>query len=161
ATYSVFRNPDLAHAFRILQAKGRAAFYDGEIAQAIVKKSNALGGTMTLQDLHATQATWEEPISTQYHGYDIYEFPPNTQGFAALEMLNILEVCAPKLGVDLAALGPTAPDYWHLLVEAKKLAYADLYAYNADPGFAPVPVAKLISKRYAAELCPRIDMRKA
>jgi gamma-glutamyltranspeptidase/glutathione hydrolase len=161
ATYSVFRNPDLAHALRILQAKGRTAFYDGEIAQAIVRKSNALGGTMTLQDLHGTQASWEEPISTQYHGYDVYEFPPSTQGFAALEMLNILEACAPKLGVDLASLGPASPDYWHLLVEAKKLAYADLYAYNADPGFAPVPVAKLISKGYAAELCPRIDMRKA
>jgi gamma-glutamyltranspeptidase/glutathione hydrolase len=161
AVYSVFRNPALAHAFRVLQAKGRAAFYDGEIAQAILHKSNALGGTMTVHDLHDTHATWEEPISTQYHGYDVYEFPPNTQGFATLEMLNILEVCAPQLGLDLAALGPTSPDYWHLFVEAKKLAYADLYAYNADPGFAPVPVAKLISKSYAAEQCKRIDLHQA
>ena len=116
---------------------------------------------MTLEDLAKTHATWEEPISTNYHGYDVYEFPPNTQGFATLEMLNILETCAPKLGVDLAAAGPTSADYWHLLVEAKKLAYADLYAYNADPGFVPVPVAKLISKGYAAGLCSRIDMKKA
>lgn len=161
ATYSVFRNPDLAHALRVLQASGRRGFYEGEIAQAIIAKSSALGGTMTLADLAATHATWEEPISTNYHGYDVYEFPPNTQGFATLEMLNILEVCAPQLGIDLAARGPTSADYWHLLVEAKKLAYADLYSYNADPGFANVPVAKLISKSYAAELCGRIDLRRA
>jgi gamma-glutamyltranspeptidase/glutathione hydrolase len=161
ATYSVFRNPDLAHTFRVLQAKGRAAFYDGEIAQAIVRKSSALGGTLTLQDLHDTHATWEEPITTRYHGYDVYEFPPNTQGFATLEMLNILEVCAPKLGPGLAALGPASPDYWHLLAEAKKLAYADLYAYNGDPKFTAVPVAKLISRSYAAELCARIDLHHA
>jgi gamma-glutamyltranspeptidase / glutathione hydrolase len=161
ATYSLFRNPDLAHAFRVLQEQGRSAFYEGEIAQAIVKKSGALGGTMTLQDLRDTRATWEEPISTNYHGYDVYEFPPNTQGFATLEMLNILEVCAPVLGVDLAAIGPTSPAYWHVLVEAKKLAYADLYAYNADPGFASIPVAKLISKEYAKQQCGRIDLRQA
>jgi gamma-glutamyltranspeptidase/glutathione hydrolase len=76
-------------------------------------------------------------------------------------MLNILEVCAPKLGLDLAALGPRSPDYWHLLVEAKKLAYTDLYAYNADPGFSPVPVTRLISKSYAGELCSRIDLHAA
>src|SRR5262249_5896790 len=130
-------------------------------AQAILKKSTALGGTLTARDLRDTHATWEEPISTSYHGYDVYEFPPNTQGFATLEMLNILEVCAPRLGLNLAALGPTSPDYWHLLVEAKKLAYADLHAYNADPKFAPAPVAKLISKNYAAQLCKHIDMHSA
>lgn len=161
ATYRVFRNPDLAVAFRVLEAEGRKAFYEGEIAQAIVRKSQALGGTLTLDDLRETHATWEEPISTNYHGYDVYEFPPNTQGFATLEILNIVEVCAPKFGLDLAALGPGSADYWHLLVEAKKLAYADLYAYNADPGFAQVPVARLISKRYATEQCARIDMHRA
>jgi gamma-glutamyltranspeptidase / glutathione hydrolase len=161
ATYSVFRNPDLAHAFRVLQKQGRSAFYDGEIARAIVSKSNALGGTMTLQDLHDNHSSWEEPIATNYHGYDVYEFPPNTQGFATLEMLNILEACAPRFGVELAALGPASPTYWHLLVEAKKLAYEDLYAYNADPGFATVPVAKLTSKDYAAQQCARIDLHKA
>jgi gamma-glutamyltranspeptidase / glutathione hydrolase len=161
STYDVFRNPDLAHTFRLLQAQGRDVFYKGEIAQAIVAKSHALGGTMTLDDLTSTQATWETPLSTNYHGYDIYEMPPSTQGFAALEMMNILEVCAPKLGLNLAALGPRSPAYWHFLVEAKKLAYTDLYAFNADPAFANVPVSRLISKPYAAELCARIDLKKA
>ncbi len=159
--YEVFRNPDLARTFRLLQAHGRDVFYKGEIAQAILAKSRALGGTMTAEDLANTRATWETPLSTNYHGYDVYEMPPSTQGFAALEMMNILEVCAPKLGLDLAALGPRSPAYWHLLVEAKKLAYADLYAFNADPGFANVPVSRLISKSYAAELCARIDPKKA
>ena len=159
--YSVFRNPDLAHAFRVLQAGGRDAFYKGEIATAIVAKSRALGGTLTAADLANTHATWVTPLTTNYHGYDVYEFPPNTQGFAVLEMLNILEVCAPRLGVNLAALGPTAPDYWHLLIEAKKIAYSDLYTYNGDPGFVKIPVARLISKSYAGEQCQRIDMHKS
>ena len=159
--YSVFRNPDLAHAFRVLQTGGRDAFYKGEIATAIVAKSRALGGTMTAADLANTHASWVTPLTTNYHGYDVYEFPPNTQGFAVLEMLNILEVCAPRLGVNLAALGPSAPDYWHLLIEAKKLAYADLYTYNGDPGFVKIPVAQLISKSYAGEQCQHIDMHKS
>lgn len=161
ATYAVFRNPDLAHTFRLLQAQGRDVFYKGEIAKAIVAKSHAVGGTMTLQDLADDRATWETPLTTNYHGYDIYEMPPSTQGFAVLEMMNILEVCAPRLGANLATLGPRSPAYWHLLVEAKKLAYADLYAYDADPGFAKVPVERLISKAYAAGLCGKIDMKKA
>ncbi len=139
APYAVFRNPDLAHTFRLLQTQGRDVFYKGEIAKRSWPKSQALGGTMTLQDLAATHATWETPLTTNYHGYDIYEMPPSTQGFAVLEMMNILEVCAPKLGVNLAALGPRSPEYWHLLVEAKKLAYTDLYAYNGDPGFTQDP----------------------
>jgi len=159
--YTVFRNPDLARAFKLLQRQGRDGFYRGAIAAAMVAKSRALGGTMTLADLAATHATWETPISTNYHGYDVFEFPPNTQGFAVLEMLNILEVCGARLGVDLAALGPRSPGYWHFLIEAKKLAYADLHAYNADPGFVPVPVARLTSKAHAAELCPRIDLARA
>jgi len=159
--YAVFRNPDLARAFRLLQAQGRDAFYKGEIARAIVAKSTALGGALTLEDLASNEATWETPISTNYHGYDVYEMPPNTQGFAVLEMMNILEACASKLGVSLAALGPRSPAYWHLLVEAKKLAYEDLYAFNADPGFAAVPVDRLISKAHAAELCGRINPKRA
>jgi gamma-glutamyltranspeptidase/glutathione hydrolase len=161
ATYALFRNPDLAHTFRILQNQGRDGFYKGEIAAAIVAKSQALGGTMTLADLENTRATWESPISTYYHGYDVFEFPPSTQGFAVLEMLNILDVCGKRLGINLAALGPRSPLYWHFLVEAKKLAYADLYAFDGDPGFAAVPVSKLISKEYAAQLCERIDLKKA
>jgi gamma-glutamyltranspeptidase/glutathione hydrolase len=161
ATYSLFRNPDLARAFRLLQFQGRDGFYRGAIAEAIVAKSKALGGTLTLEDLAKTHASWVTPISTNYHGYDILELPPSTQGFAVLEMLNILEVCTPRLDVNLAALGPRSPLYWHLLVEAKKLAYADLYAFNADPAFVPVPVARLISKDYAAQLCARIDLQHA
>jgi gamma-glutamyltranspeptidase/glutathione hydrolase len=159
--YDVVRNPALARTFRLLEEQGRDVFYRGDIARAIVAKSQALGGTLTMQDLADTRATWEIPITTNYHGYDVYEMPPNTQGFAVLEMLNILEVCAPKRGLDLAKLGPRSPLYWHLLVEAKKIAYADLYAYNADPGFTPVPVERLISKSYAAERCRQIDLKKA
>jgi gamma-glutamyltranspeptidase/glutathione hydrolase len=159
--YAVLRNPDLARTFRILEAQGRDGFYTGEIARAIVAKSSALGGTMSLADLADTRATWETPLSTNYHGYDVFEMPPSTQGFAVLEMLNVLEVCAPKLGVSLAGLGPRSPAYWHLLVEAKKLAYTDLYTFNADPGYVAVPVSRLISKSYAATLCARIDPSKA
>jgi gamma-glutamyltranspeptidase/glutathione hydrolase len=161
ALYALFRNPDLARALRSLQADGRDAFYTGDMAAAIVAKSSALGGTLTAGDLADTRADWELPISTSYHSYDVFEFPPNTQGFAVLEMLNIVEVCAAKLGVNLVTLGPLSPEYWHVLVEAKKLAYADLYAYNADPGFVQIPVSKLISKTYAAELCQRIDLHHA
>jgi len=159
--YSVFKNPDLAHALRVLEERGRDAFYTGEIAEAIVKKSEALGGSMTRKDLADTHATWETPISTRYHGYDVYEFPPNTQGFAVLEILNILEVCAPGWGADLKRLGPRSAEYWHLLVEAKKLAYTDLYAYNGDPRFVQIPVQKLISKDHARELCAKVNPRRA
>ena len=159
--YALFRNPDLARALRLLGAEGRAAFYSGDIAQAILAKSRALGGTLTAADLERTRADWVAPISTNYHAYDVFEFPPNTQGFAVLEMLNILEVCAPKLKVNLAALGPRSPEYWHVMVEAKKLAYADLYAYNGDPGFVQIPLSRLLSKSYAAEQCARIDLKRA
>jgi len=121
----------------------------------------ASGGVMARSDLAEFESEWVEPITTTYHGYDVYQLPPPGQGFAALEMLNILEVCAPKLGVSLATLGPSDPMYWHLLVEAKKLAYADLLAKNADPRFAPVPVQELLSKSYAASLCGRIDPGRA
>jgi gamma-glutamyltranspeptidase/glutathione hydrolase len=159
--YSVFKDPDLAHAFRTLETQGRDAFYKGDIAKAIVAKSKALGGAITMEDLAATKADWVTPISTSYRGYDVYELPPSTQGFAVLEMLNIVEACGPKLGVNLSALGQTSPLYWHFLVEAKKLAYADLYKFNGDPGFTQVPVERLISKAYAATKCGEIDMKKA
>jgi gamma-glutamyltranspeptidase / glutathione hydrolase len=157
ALYSVIRNPALAGALRLIQTEGRDAFYRGAIADAIVAKVRANGGVMTKADLADFQSEWTEPISTRYHGYDVSELPPPGQGFAALEMLNILEVCVPKLGTSLTALGPADPQYWHYLVEAKKLAYSDLQAKNADPKFADVPVAKLISKEHAASLCSRID----
>jgi gamma-glutamyltranspeptidase / glutathione hydrolase len=116
---------------------------------------------MTKSDLADFKSEWVEPVSTNYHGYDVFELPPPGQGFAALEMLNVLEVCVPKLGFNLASLGPSNPMYWHLMVEAKKLAYKDLLARNADPAFAQVPVAELLSKSYAATLCGKIDPNRA
>ena len=161
ALYSVIRNPGLAKALRLIQQRGRDAFYRGEIADAIVRKVEANGGVMNHADLAEFEPEWVEPISTNYHGYDVFQLPPPGQGLAALEMLNILEVCVPKLGFNLASLGPADPMYWHLLVEAKKLAYADLLARNADPKFATVPVAELLSKSYAAGLCSRINPNRA
>ena len=155
--YSIIRNPGLSKSLRIIQKKGRDGFYKGEIAEAIVAKERANGGVMTLEDLAEFQSEWVEPVTTNYHGFDIFELPPPGQGFAALEMLNILEVCVPKLGMNLTALGPSDPMYWHLLVEAKKLAYSDLLSKNADPKFAQVPVQTLLSKTYAATLCGKID----
>jgi gamma-glutamyltranspeptidase/glutathione hydrolase len=157
ALYSIIRNPGLSKALRLIQARGRDAFYKGDIADAIVAKMKANGGVMTKADLGEFQSEWVEPISTNYHGYDVTELPPPGQGFAALEMLNILEVCVPKFNTTLAALGPSDPQYWHFLVEAKKLAYSDLLAKNADPMFARVPVKELLSKSHAASLCGKID----
>jgi gamma-glutamyltranspeptidase/glutathione hydrolase len=161
ALYSIIRNPNLAKALRLIQAQGKDAFYKGDIAAAIVKKVQGDGGVMTLDDLAKYQPEWVDTVSTNYHGYDVHQLPPPGQGFAALEMLNILEVCAPKLGVNLTALGPADPMKWHLLVEAKKLAYADLLAKNGDPKFSTIPVAQLTSKSYAATRCDKIDPNKA
>ena len=155
--YSILRNHELATALRAIQQQGRDAFYRGDIARAIVAKVQSGGGVMSRQDLEEFQSEWVEPLSTNYHGYDVFELPPPGQGFAALEMLNILEVCTPALGMNLATLGPSNPMYWHLMVEAKKLAYSDLMAQNGDPKFASVPVATLLSKSYAATRCAKID----
>lgn len=159
--YSIIRNPGLADALRLIQEQGREAFYSGAIADALVAKVQSEGGVMTHEDLAAFESEWVEPISTTYHGYDIFQLPPPGQGWAALEMLNILEVCASEHGLNLSALGPSNPDYWHFMVEAKKLAYSDLQAYNADPLFFDVPLEQLLSKSYARGLCDRIDMNAA
>ncbi len=159
--YAIIRNPGLADALNLLREEGAAAFYQGAIADALVAKVQAAGGVMTHADLAGFEPEWVEPVSTSYHGFDIHQLPPPGQGWAALEMLNILEMCAPALGVNLVALGPSSPDYWHLMVEAKKLAYADLYAHNADPLFNPPPLDRLLSKSHALSLCDRIDMARA
>ena len=159
--YKILRNPDLASALRLIQADGRDAFYKGAIADALVARVQKGGGVMTHADLAEFKSEWVDPISTNYHGYDIFQLPPPGQGWAGLEMLNILEVCAPHHDLNLTSLGPSNPDYWHLMVEAKKLAYSDLQAYNGDPLFVDVPLAKLLDKSYAAGLCDRIDMNRA
>ena len=160
--YSIFRNPDLAKAYRLLQRQGRDAFYEGPIADAMVKRVN---GSDALpwrpSDLSSFHSEWVRPISTNYKGYRVHQMPPNSQGFATLEMLNIIEQCGPRLGYDLKQLGPRSARFWHVLVEAKKLAYSDLHAYNGDPRFVDVPVKRLISKEHAASLCSKIDLEKA
>ncbi len=159
----IFKNPDLARTLRLLQQQGSDAFYKGEIAAAIVAKSQALGGSMTLEDLAGYKGEWVEPARTQYHGFDILELPPPAQAWAANEILNILQACVPRWapGQTLASLGPANAQYWHLFVEAKKLAYADLYKYNADPDFHPVPLARLLSDSYAASLCGKVNPQRA
>ncbi len=163
AAGQTFRNPDLAKTLRLLQKQGRDGFYKGEVAGAIVAKSRALGGTMTLDDLAAYSGEWVTPAQTTYHGYDVFTLPPPAQTWAADEMLNILETCVPRWvpGQTLATLGPSNPKYWHLVIEAKKLAYADLYAYNADPTVVPVPLDRLLSKPYAQSLCSRVNPDQA
>jgi gamma-glutamyltranspeptidase/glutathione hydrolase len=163
AAGQIFRNPDLARTLRLLQSQGQDAFYKGEIARAIVAKSQSLGGSMTLDDLAGYKGEWVEPARVTYHGYDILELPPPAQAWATEEILNILGTCVSQWtgGQSLASLGPTNPGYWHLLIEAKKLAYADLYQYNADPNFAKVPLDKLLSQSYAASLCGKVDPQKA
>ncbi|HTY84419.1 MAG TPA: gamma-glutamyltransferase [Silvibacterium sp.] len=151
----VFKNPDLAKALRLLAAGGPSAFYSGEIASAILSTSRELGGTMTANDLREFSAEWVEPISTTYRGWKVYELPPNGQGMAALEMLNIMEQFPPAKG------GPLSAEELHKRIEAMKLAYADLAHYNGDPRFAKVPVEGLLSKEYAKRRAQLIDPAKA
>lgn len=159
----VFRNPDLAKTFRLLQAGGAEVFYSGEIAKALIAKSTAVGGTMTREDLANYKGEWVELSRTSYRGRDVYELPPPSQAWAALEMINVLEACVPVWapGQTLASLGPRSPQYWHIMVEAKKLAYADLIAFNADPNFVKVPTDRLLSKEHARSLCGKVDPKRA
>ncbi len=151
----VFRNPDLARSYRAIARGGRDAFYRGRIAEEIVAFSEKNGGLFALKDFADHTSTWVDPVSTTYRGYEVWELPPPGQGIAVLQMLNILE------GYDLKKLGPTSADYWHLLIEAKKLAYADRAKFYADPDFAKLPVAELISKPYAEKRRKLIDPAKA
>jgi len=152
---SQFTNPDIANSLRLLAEKGRDAFYKGEIAQAIISTSASFGGSMELADLADFSSEWVEPVSIDYRGWKIYELPPNVQGMAALEMLNIMEAFQP----DKA--GPKGTVELHKKIEAMKLAYADLCRYNADQRFAKVPVAGLLDKVYAAQRAAKIDPDKA
>ncbi|PYX97501.1 MAG: gamma-glutamyltransferase [Acidobacteria bacterium] len=147
----IFRNPDLAKALRLLAQNGARDFYQGEIAKAILSTSQALGGTMSRDDLAQFAPEWVDPISTTYRDWTIYELPPNGQGMAALGMLNIMETTAASPD------GPLSVAELHKKIEAMKLAYADLGRYNADPRFAKVPVRGLLSKEYARERAKLID----
>ncbi len=151
----VFRNPDLAAAYRLVATDGSDAYYRGHISKAILRTSEELGGTMTADDLACYSPQWVEPISINYRGWDVFELPPNGQGMAALEMLNIMEGEAPS--VD----GPLAPGVIHRRIEAMKLAFSDVYRYNGDPRAANIPVSTLISKEYARERARLIDPAKA
>jgi len=155
----IFRNPELARTLRLLQRDGRDAFYRGEIAAAILAKSRSLGGTMTREDLAGYRGEWLEPAASHHRGFDIFELPPPSQAWAAQEMLSILDACVGRWvpGESLASLGPASAKYWHLLIEAKKLAYTDLFTYNADPDFVAVPLAKLLSEAHARSLCAKVD----
>jgi gamma-glutamyltranspeptidase/glutathione hydrolase len=151
----IFQNSDLAKALRLVAQDGPSAFYKGEIAQAILRTSSALGGTMAAEDLVEFSPEWVEPISTTYRGWTVYELPPNGQGMAALEMLNIMETMPP------APEGPLSVAELHERIEAMKLAYADVYRYDADPRFAKVPVKRLLAKDYVRERAKLIDPEKA
>jgi len=150
-----FKNPALARTLRLVGDRGRDAYYRGPVADAIVRFSTAHHGFFSKDDFAKHHSTWDEPISTRYHGYEVWELPPNGQGLAALEMLNILE------NFDLAKMGRDSPDYWHVMVEAKKLAFADRARYYADPAFAKTPVQQLLSKEYAQRRAKLIDMKRA
>jgi gamma-glutamyltranspeptidase/glutathione hydrolase len=147
----LFKNPDLARTLRAIAQGGRDAYYRGPIADAIVAYSREAGGLFEKKDFEENQSTWVEPVSTNYRGYDVWELPPNGQGIAALQMLNLLEP------YDLKSLGPQSAEALHLMIEAKKLAFEDRARYYADPEFAKVPVAALISKDYARERGKLID----
>ncbi|MEW4568309.1 gamma-glutamyltransferase [Tautonia sp. JC769] len=151
----VFRNPDLARTLRVIAEEGAAAFYRGGPAKAIVAYSDEVGGLFTLDDFASHESTWVDPVSTNYRGYDVWELPPNGQGIAALQMLNILEP------FDLASLGHNTAETLHLMIEAKKLAFEDRATYYADPAFAEVPVDRLISKAYAEGRAALIDPERA
>jgi gamma-glutamyltranspeptidase/glutathione hydrolase len=150
-TGEVFRNPNVARAFRLVAEQGESAFYKGEIAKAILKTSDELGGTMTADDLASYSAEWVEPIHTTYRDWTVYELPPNGDGIAALEILNIME----RFPADPA--GAHSPGELHARIEAMKLAYADVKAYDGDPRFSKIPVEQLLSKEYAAKRAALID----
>lgn len=146
----VMRLPRLAAVMEAVAREGRAGFYDGAVADEIVRALNAAGGLWSHEDLAAHRASWEIPVSTTYRGVTCYQHPPNSQGFAHLMMLNLLE------GFDVAGLREREADYVHLIVEATKLAFADRDRYLADPAFTQIPLERLLSKDYAAGLADRI-----
>ena len=151
----VFRHPDLAHSFRLLAEHGRDAFYKGPIAEAIVAYSDQHDGFFTMKDFEDHTSTWVEPIFADYGDYRLYELPPNGQGIAALEMIKILG------NVDLGVMGHNSAEYLHHIIEAKKLAYADIQKWNGDPEFNDLPIQEIISTEYARRQFEHIDPKRA
>src|SRR5881296_1007849 len=151
----IFKNPALAKTLRLIGEKGRDVFYKGEIADKIDEFMRANGGFLRKADFEKHTSTWVEPVSTNYRGYDVFELPPNGQGIAALQILNILE------GFDLRAMGRNSPETLHAMIEAKKIAWADRAKFYADPDFEKIPLAGLLSKKYAAERRKLIDPNHA
>jgi len=151
----IFKNPALAKTLRLIGEKGRDVFYKGEIADKIDDFMRANGGFLRKADFEKHTSTWVEPVSTNYRGYEVFELPPNGQGIAALQMLNILE------GFDLRAMGRNSPETLHTMIEAKKIAWADRAKFYADPAFTKIPLTGLLSKKYAAERHKLIDPNRA
>jgi gamma-glutamyltranspeptidase/glutathione hydrolase len=147
----IFKNPQLAKTLEIIASKGRAGFYEGPIARTMADFIQSQGGFLTYEDLASFHSEWTPPVSSNYRGYEVWELPPNGQGIAALQILNMLE------NYDLKSLGLFSPEYIHLFTEAKKLAFADRAKYYADPLFEKIPVEELISKSYAKERIKLID----
>jgi gamma-glutamyltranspeptidase/glutathione hydrolase len=151
----VFRNPDLVKTYSLVAEKGRDAYYLGEVADKTDAFMRANGGWLGKIDFERHRSTWVEPVSVNYRGYDIYELPPNGQGIAALQMLNVLE------GFDLRAMGFQSADVFHVMIEAKKLAFEDRAKFYADPDFAKIPLKGLLSKDYATERRKLISLDRA
>ncbi len=151
----VFRNPALGKAYALIAEKGAAAFYLGEIAQAILAVEKQLGGAMEAGDLAEWQPEWVEPISTNYRGWTVSELPPNGQGIGALEMLNVMERS------DLTKLPASSPEALHWKIESMRIAYTDMRKYVSDPKFVKVPVQQMLSKEYAAKRAAAINLAKA
>ena len=147
----IFKNPALAKTLRLIGEKGRDAFYKGEIADKIDKFMRENGGFLRKADFEKHTSTWVDPVSTNYRGYDVFELPPNGQGIATLQILNILE------GFDLKSMGRNSAETLHAMIEAKKIAWADRAKFYADPEFAKIPLAGLLSKEYAGERRKLID----
>ncbi len=151
----IFRNPEYAGALELVANEGERAFYKGSIARAIVKTSQELGGVISPQDLSEYKAEWVEPIETDYHGWKVFEIPPNTQGIAALEMLNIMGQ------FPLSTYGAKSAERFHIEMQAQQLAYADLHRYVGDPRFVKVPVNGMLSMDYAKARAKLIDPDQA
>lgn len=151
----VFRNPALARTLSRVAEKGRKGYYEGPVADAIVRYSKQHGGFFSLADFSGHRSEWVDPVSTNYRGFDVWELPPPGQGIAALQMLNMLET------FDLKSMGRGSARFWHVMTEVKKLAFADRARYYADPEFVKVPVRELISKEYARARIAGLDLDKA